>query len=515
MRKWLPLVAICLGTFMLLIDVTIVNVALPDMAVDLSTSFSSLQWVIDIYALVLAALLLGAGSISDIIGRRLVYIAGLLLFALASLASGLAPNATFLIVARGVQGVGAAAMFATTVALINASYTGKDRGVAYGVWGAVSGAAAATGPIVGGLLTDTLSWRWIFFVNLPVSVAAIALSLMVLDGSRGEHRARIDLPGMFAFTASASLITYGFIRAGSDGWLTGTTLGLIGGGVLALVLFIIVELRTPQPLLDLGLFSDRRFVGVMIAALFLSLTAFSYLAYSSIWLQSVIGLSPIQAGLVFLPLSLAAFTVSASIGRVLHSANPRWLIGFGLLLIGFGGLAQAFLKADSSWPSLLFGLLLVGIGVGLVNPTMASAVMSAVPMQRGGMAAGAMNTARQLGFAFGIALLGTIFQSRIAHEFSGHAIPGGGDIAAAVSGGQAQAVMGAAPAARRDELSQLVHQAFASGLNTIFIVAGVLALAAGAAVLVLLRPAAQPASDSAFGTPAGIVPAGVPKASGG
>jgi EmrB/QacA subfamily drug resistance transporter len=499
MRRWLPLVAVCLGTFMLLIDVTIVNVALPDMAVDLSTSFSSLQWVIDIYALVLAALLLGAGSLSDIFGRRLLYIGGLVVFAVASLASGASQNPTELIVARAVQGLGAAAMFATTIALINASYAGRERGIAYGVWGAVTGAAAATGPIVGGLLTEHLSWRWIFFVNLPISIIAIALSVAVLDGSRGEHKSRLDPPGLVSFTAFAALLTYAFIRAGEDGWLAGSTVGLIAAGVVALVVFVLVERRSPAPMLDLSLFGDRRFVGVMIVALTISLTAFSYLAYASIWLQSVLALSPVQAGLVFLPLSLASFTVSAVIGRRLHGAEPRWIIAVGMLLIGAGGLAQAVLGSGSRWPSLLIGLFLVGVGVGLVNPTMTSAVMSSVPVSRGGMAAGALNTSRQLGFAFGIAVLGSIFQSRIASSLHGHAGLDRPGVATAVSGGQSGRILAAAPASARGAISDAIHAAFASGLNTIFVVSGVVAIAAGISTIVLLRPsaaAAAPASTS-------------------
>jgi EmrB/QacA subfamily drug resistance transporter len=488
MRRWLPLITICLGTFMLLIDVTIVNVALPAMALDLSTSFSSLQWVIDVYALVLAALLLGAGSLSDIFGRRLLYVSGLAVFALASLASGAAQNPTELILARGVQGLGAAAMFATTVALINASYVGRERGVAYGVWGAVSGAGAATGPIVGGLLTEHLSWRWIFFVNLPISVVAIVLALAVLDGSRGEHQARPDPIGLISFTGFAAVLTFAFIRAGDDGWVTGSTLALIGVGLAALAVFIVAERTVAEPMLDLSLFAGRRFVGVMIVALTLPLAAYSYLAYASIWLQSVLALSPIQAGLVFLPLSLAAFTVSAGIGRKLHDTDPRWIIGIGMFFVGAGALAQAVLGAGSRWPSLLIGLFLAGIGVGLVTPTMTSAVMSSVPVHRGGMAAGALNTGRQLGFAFGIAVLGTVFQSRVASALSGHPGLGSTRVATAVSGGQAQQILTTVPSAQRQAATSAIHSAFASGLDTIFIVSGLIALAAGVSTIVLLRP---------------------------
>ena len=491
MRRWLPLVAICLGTFMLLLDVTIVNVALPAMATDLKTAFSSLQWVVDIYALVLAALLLSAGSVSDLVGRRRIYLIGLVAFAGSSLACGLAPNATVLITARGIQGVGGAAMFATTVALINATYSGRDRGTAYGIWGAVSGAAAAAGPIVGGLLTQHLSWRWIFLVNVPISVLAIALSVAVLDGGRGEHRGRVDVLGMLSFTGFAALTTFGFVKAGDDGWLSATALGCIVAGVVLLMAFIAIELRLPQPMLDLHLFRDRRFSGAMLVSFAFSLCAFSYLAYSSIWLQSVTELSPLQAGLVYLPLSLASFFVAAITGRLLHGRDPRWIITGGMLLVGVGGVLQAHLSAGSHWPALQPGLLIVGFGVGLLSPTLAASVMSAVPMQRGGMASGGMNTLRQLGFAFGIAALGTILQSRVGAVLDNHR-PGTGRLAAAISGGQTQVVLRSIPTADRPAAAASIHAAFASGLNLIFLLAGGLAIVVGLLTAVLLRPLRQP-----------------------
>src|SRR6201996_2330346 len=212
MRKWWPLVAICTGTFMLLVDLTIVNVALPDMARELHTTFSDLQWVIDLYALVLGALVLTVGSLADRLGRRKVYLAGLVLFAASSLTCGLAPNVGVLIAARGVQGVGAAAMFATTMALISNTYSGRERGMAFGVWGAVNGAASALGPIIGGPRTGKLGWRWIFLVNLPVSVVAVALTLRVVTESRDPQPRRIDLPGMTTFTIAAATLTYALIR---------------------------------------------------------------------------------------------------------------------------------------------------------------------------------------------------------------------------------------------------------------------------------------------------------------
>jgi EmrB/QacA subfamily drug resistance transporter len=499
MRKWLALVTVSLGTFMLLIDVTIVNVALPDMANDLHSSFSSLQWVIDIYALSLAALLLGIGAYSDKVGRRPVYIGGLILFALSSLSCGLAPSTTVLIVARGVQGIGAAAMFATTIALLSTSYQGRDRGIAFGVWGAINGAAAAAGPILGGLLTEGLSWRWIFFVNLPISVAAVALAIFALSKDEPRREGRVDLPGMIAFTVSAGAFTYGLTRASEVGWGSLQTLGTLLAGAVALATFVAIEARTSRPLVDLALLRRAAFSAVLVAAFILSLAAFSYLTYTSLWLQSVRLMSPIQAGAAFLPLSLASLLTSLSVGRYLHApATRRWAIAAGLALIGIGALLQAHLGAGSDWKSVFIGLLVTGIGVGLVAPTLASAALAAVPPQLGGMASGALNTMRQLGYALGIAGLGVVLQSRIGHSLSQHAgVTDSGRLAKAVAGGQSQAVLHATPAAARAGLDQAIHSAFASGLNTTLVIAGVAGLVGAAVAAIALRPKAseQPAGD--------------------
>ncbi|HZE48355.1 MAG TPA: MFS transporter [Jatrophihabitantaceae bacterium] len=489
MRKWLPLVAVCLGSFMLLVDVTIVNVALPDMAADLSTSFTSLQWVIDIYALALAALLLGFGSFADVVGRRRVYLGGLVVFAAASLVAGIAPNTAVLITARAVQGLGGAAMFATTLALLNSSYQGRDRGTAFGIWGAVSAIAAAVGPIAGGLLTQHGSWRWIFFVNLPISVIAVVMTLRVIAADQPGRRHRIDIAGIASFTLSAGAITFALIRASDDGWLSARTLGLLALGAVALVGFVMVERRTATPVLDLALFRSPRFVGVLISGAVVNFSAFAYLAYTSLWLQTVRGLSPVEAGLAgSLPISVAAFLVSAGVGRFLHHARPHWIVGGGLTLVGAGALMQARLSADSSWTPLLAGLIVSGIGVGLAVPTLVSTAMGAVPVQRGGMAAGAVNTARQLGYAFGVAVLGSVVQARAEHVLRGKT-PDPSGFANALTSGQAQETIGRAPAAQRGYVDGLVHAAFASGLNATFAVAGGLGIVAGLFAMIMIgRP---------------------------
>ncbi|MEV5711779.1 MFS transporter [Actinoallomurus sp. NPDC052274] len=473
MHKWWPLVAVCLGAFMLLVDVTIVTVALPGMAKSLDASFSALQWVLDIYALALAALLLGAGSVADLFGARRVYLLGLVLFAAASLACGLAPNAATLIAARGVQGVGGAAMFTTTLALLSSTYQGRDRGVAFGVWGAVNGLAAAGGPILGGLLTQHVNWRSIFLVNLPVTVITIVLTLAVVKESRRAGGARIDLPGMVSFTACAGTLTYGLIRAGDDGFTATMPLAMFALAAVTLAVFVVVETRTRHPLLDLGLFRNRSFVAVLVGGALLMASAFACLAFTSLWLQGALGLGPVRAGAALIPLALTSFVVSAAGARLLHGVSPRLSIGIGLLLIGIGSGLQAVLDAGSSSSAIMPGLIVGGVGVGLAIPVLSAAVMSAVPPERGGMAGGALNTFRQLGYALGIAVLGIVFRGRIEHVLTGH-VADPHTMAGAASGGQAPRL-------------PIVRAAVASGLNEVYAVSAGLGIAAGIIVLALVR----------------------------
>ena len=513
MRKWLPLVVVSLGTFMLLIDVTIVNVALPDMATSLSTSFSALQWVVDAYALALAALLLGIGGLADLVGHRRSYVAGLSLFALSSLVCGLAPNAGVLIAARAVQGIGGAAMFATTFALLNTEYRGRERGLAYGIWGAVSGAAAAIGPVLGGLLTEGLSWNWIFFVNLPVSVVAIALSLRVITADRPAG-GRVDLAGTGTFTVAAAALTFGLIRASDTSWGRFSSWGPMVLAVVAFITFVLVERRSDHAMVDLSLFGRRSFVGTLLAALTLNIAAFAVLTYTSIWLQSVIGLSPIQAGLVGLPLAGAAFLASAGIGRLLHDRAPGPIIGGGLLLIGIGACLDALMLGDrSSWPALVAGFLVIGVGVGMATPTLSSSAMAAVPVQRGGMASGMVNTMRQLGFAIGIAVLGSIFAARAATALAAGGRPDATELSHALAGGQAARIVGQAGAAQRAAVTDLLHRAAITGLHGAFWTAGLIGIVAGLAVLVLVRRPTPPGRHAATPqSPATRLPAPPPVA---
>lgn len=505
MRKWLPLLAVCLGTFMLLVDVTIVNVALPSMAVALNSSFTFLQWVIDGYALALAALLMVAGAIADRHGRRGAYVVGLVVFAAASAVCGCAPNPVVLVAARLVQGVGGAAMFASATALLQSSYTGRDRGTAFGIWGAVSAASAAAGPILGGVLTESISWRAIFWVNLPVAVAAVALSLRALPADRPvRHPAgAVDVPGGIAFTVAVAGVVFALISGGEHGWTGARPLSALAVAVVALVAFLLIERRAARPLLDPRLWRSPSFAVLMVTALIMQAAAFGHLAYVSIWLQSLLGLSPIRAGLVVLPLSVASFAVSAGVGRLLHNTSPRLPVGLGMLLIGIGVLLMRLVGPGSGWTALLPGLVVLGAGVGLGTPVLVSATMATVPARRAGMAAGAVNTFRQLGMAVGIAVLGTVYSARMADVVRANpAVPQPDAVAAGLSRGGAASILSAVPVSVRSEFAALAHAAFAAGLDRAFLVAGGAAVLCGLLVLAVVRAPAEPEAEPGPSTPA-------------
>jgi EmrB/QacA subfamily drug resistance transporter len=497
--KWLALFAICLGTFMLLVDVTIVSVALPSMAQDLHARLASLQWVVDAYALTLAALLLVSGSLADRFGRRRMFEGGLALFAAASLCCALAPSASLLIAARAVQGIGAAAMFATNTALLSATYQGRDRSVAFGIWGAVTGAAAAIAPILGGLLIDGLDWRAIFLVNLPIACLAIAMTRAVLSESRGQS-GPIDSLGAVSFTLAAGGVTFALIHGGSAGWGAAWTLAAFAVAAVALIVFVLAERRCASPLIDIALLRDPSFAALMAGAVILPAAAFAPTLYTQLWLQSILSLSAIGAGLVVAPLAAAAFVVSAGGGRFMHRIAPQIPLGVGLLLIGAGALLRTSIDAQSSWTVLIPGLLVTGLGVGLASPVLVSAALSAAPPQRAGMASGAVNTFRQLGYALGIALLGTLFTSGLGRSIASSGLFANARAAATQAGqGQAQALIASVPQQRHAIVSHALHAAYATSQNHVYSLAGVAAILGGVLVLALVRPAPQPQLAPAVG----------------
>ncbi|ARF54001.1 MFS transporter [Streptomyces gilvosporeus] len=406
--RWLPLVATCLGTFLLLVYATIVTVALPRIAGDLHADFGALQWIVDVYTLALAGLLLGMGSLGDTLGRKRLYLLGLAVFTLATLACGTAPSAPLLIAARAAQGIAGAAMFATLLPLIGLTYSGRDRARAFAVWGAVAGAAAGVGNVAGGMLTQFLSWRWLFHGAVPLCLATLLLSWKVLAAD-ARTPARVDWPGIAAFTVAATGVTFGFVRGGERGWGDPGTLVGFAVGAAALLVLVLVERASAHPMLPLALFRTPAFNGLLTASGTYYPAAFGFLPVLSLWLQHHAGLGAFATSLVLTAQPLAFFVTSALAGSALHRVPARWAIAGGCLLVGIGDLTLLGAQTGPSWPVLLPGLVLTGAGAGLVSPVLPATAMAAAPPAHSGVAAAAANGARQLGLALGIALLGTAY----------------------------------------------------------------------------------------------------------
>jgi EmrB/QacA subfamily drug resistance transporter len=501
-RKWWTLVVVCVGTFMLLLDITIVNVALPKIAVDLKASFSDIQWVVDAYALTLAALLLTTGALADLLGRRRVFALGLLLFAFTSLLCGLAPSALFLIIARAGQGIGGAIMFSTSLALLAQEFHGRERGVAFGVWGATIGAATAIGPLLGGALTEGLGWPSIFFINVPVGIIGAVLTLTKVNESRNENATRVDWFGTVTFTGALFLLVFAVIRGNAEGWGSALIIALFAGSVLLLAAFLVAQFTRKNAMFDVTLFRKPTFTGVSAVAFAMSASMFAMFLYLTLYLQTILGLSPLQTGLRFLPVTVVSFFFSVASGNLSTRVPVRLLLSIGLVLIAVGLLLMRGLTASSHWTALLAGFIFAGAGVGLVNPALASTAIGVVPPERSGMASGINSTFRQVGIATGIAILGAIFESSIATKLTpqlagtpaaGHA----GSIAHAVAAGGASQVIGGIPAAQRAQATVAIHGAFAAAMNDILLVAAMVALVGALIGLASVRK-----SDFAsYGTP--------------
>jgi EmrB/QacA subfamily drug resistance transporter len=492
-NKWWTLVAVCLGTFMLLLDVTIVNVALPDIQVALKASFSDLQWVVDAYALTLAALLLTAGSLADLYGRRRLYVGGLLVFTVASLLCGVAGSMLLLQSARALQGVGGAIMFSVSLALLADAFRGKDRGTAFGVWGAITGLAVAIGPLVGGALTSGLSWRWIFLVNLPIGVLAVVIAVTKVAESRSPQARRPDWLGFALFTVALLSLVYGLIESSQRSFSDGRVLGCLVAAAVLLAAFLVVEARGRQPMFDLGLFRLPTFTGGSVAAFGLSASIFALFLYLVLYLQDVLGFSALGTGVRLLLVSAGIIATSAVAGRLSALVPVRLLIGPGLLLVGVGILLMRGLDASSAWTHLLPGLIVAGAGIGMVNPPLASTAIGVVRPPQAGMASGINSTFRQVGIATGIALLGTLFSSQVKDYVLGHvaAVPGlagrGDELATAIQSGELDSALARLPASARGPAARLAVEAFTTGLNHILLVAAIIALASGVVALLTIR----------------------------
>jgi EmrB/QacA subfamily drug resistance transporter len=414
-RKWWTLAAVSFGLFMIMLDNTVVNVALPSMQKSLHIGANELEWIVVGYALTFATLMLTGGKLADLYGRRLLFIVGLAIFTGASLACGLAPTAGALIGARVVQGVGAAIMNPATLGIITATFPPRQRGTAIGIWAGTSAMALAIGPLVGGLLTEKANWSWIFYINVPVGIVGILVARWAIDESRDtSHEQRLDLPGLLSSGVGLFALTYGLIEANRHGWTSPLILSMFALTIVALALFVVLERRQRLPMLDLSLFRNTTFTGANLAISLVSLAMFGVLFYNSLFIQNVLGYSAIQTGGIFLPMTLLIVLIAPQAGRLTDRIGARWLIGAGMTLVSVSLVLFAQIGQGGTFWNFLPALIAGGTGMALTMTPTTAAAMGSVPTDKAGVGSAVLNAFRQVGGALGIAVMGAIVATQVS-----------------------------------------------------------------------------------------------------
>ncbi len=414
-RKWWTLVAVAFGLFMIMLDNTVVNVALPSIQRDLKVSVSSLEWVVNAYFLTFAVLMLSGGKLADRYGRRRIFIAGLVVFTVSSLACGLAANGETLIAARAVQGVGAAMMNPATLSIITATFPPRERGTAMGIWVGVSAVALALGPITGGLLAEHADWSWIFFINVPIGVLAIVAARVVIRESKDTaHEQRLDLPGLVASGVALFALTYSLIEANNKGWGSAEILALFAVAAVGLVVFLALEHRQRLPMLDLSLFRNRTFSGANATMMLVGLAMFGVFFFVSLFVQGIMGYSPVQAGASFLPMTLCIIFFAPVAGKLSDRLGARWLMSGGMLLVSVSLVLFSLLNESSSFWNLVPALLVGGAGMALAMTPTTAAAMGSVPVDKAGVGSAVLNSMRQVGGSLGVAVMGAILGSYVS-----------------------------------------------------------------------------------------------------
>ena len=435
-RKWWTLGAVAVGLFMIMLDNTVVNVAVPSIQRDLGVGLSELQWIVTGYALSFAALMLTGGKLADMLGRRRIFVIGIVIFTIASLFCGLAESGESLIAWRIVQGVGAALMNPATLAIISATFPPRQRGMAIGIWAGVSALALAIGPLVGGLLTEHLSWSWVFFVNVPVGVLGVAASYLLIDESRDmSEEQRLDLAGLVTSGLGLFALTYGLIEANTYGWSSARIVGSFVAAAVLLGSFVILELRQRVPMLDLTLFRNGTFAGANVVILMVGLAMFGVFFFVSLYMQNILGFSAVQTGAAFLPMTVLIILVAPIAGKLSDRIGSRWLMTGGMTLLGIQLLYYSTLGTTANFWDLLPALLIGGVGMSLTMTPSAAAIIGSVPTDKAGVGSAVMNSMRQVGGSIGVALIGAIIAAKVGDRRSPEAFVEGFSTALLVASG--------------------------------------------------------------------------------
>jgi EmrB/QacA subfamily drug resistance transporter len=413
-RKWWTLGAMCFALFMIMLDNTVVNVALPSIQRDLGASISGLEWTINGYTLSFAVLLATGGRLGDIFGRRRMFLIGVVVFALSSATAGLAAGDTDLVISRVVQGVGAALMMPGTLSIITDAFPAHERGKAMGTWAGVSALALAVGPVLGGFLTEHVSWRAIFYLNIPVAIGAVTATLFAVRESRDTTVGReVDYLGVATLTAALTALILALVEGNSWGWGSPAIVGLLVGAVLGAVAFVAIELRVKAPMVEFRFFADRNFLGAVVVALIISFAMLGVFFFLALYMQDILRYSPLEAGVRFLPSTLMIVAVAPVAGRLADRFGPRWLIVAGLAILTVSLYSFTGIAVDSSYLDLLPGFMLLGIGIALTMSPMTSAAMNAVAVEKAGIASGVLSMFRMVGGSLGVAVTGAIFQGSV------------------------------------------------------------------------------------------------------
>jgi EmrB/QacA subfamily drug resistance transporter len=514
-RKWWTLGAMCFALFMLMLDNTVVNVALPSIQQDLNASISGLEWTVNGYTLSIAVLLVTGGRLGDIFGRRRMFLAGIVIFAVSSATAGLAPDATALVISRIVQGAGAALMMPGTLSIIADAFPPHERGKAMGTWAGVSALALAIGPVLGGFLTEHVSWRAIFYLNIPVAIVAVAATIFAVRESRDTSVGRdVDYPGVAILTVGLTALVLALVEGNSWGWGSPQVIGLIAGAAVALPVFVYVENRVKAPMVQFDLLSDRNFLGAVVVALVITFAMMGVFFFLALYMQDILGYSPLEAGIRFLPSTLMIVGIAPVAGRLADRFGPRWLIAGGLTLVAASLFSFSSIAVDSSYLDLLPGFVLLGIGIAMTMSPMTSAAMNAVPVQKAGIASGVLSMFRMVGGSLGIAVTGAIFQGLLSSRLDN--LLGGSGITAAqretvseqLGGGVVGHLPGLDPAQAK-EVASAGNEAFVYALGNAMTVSAAIALAGAVVGAVAIRAKRRGDADvSIEATEAAVNPGG-------